>query len=79
MRDAKAIDSHYTAFQMQRDERAKLLKKDERFLTPEDRIQPGDVYMGNPPDWWPFQARHHGGELPPELFCYTPKGKKERK
>ncbi len=68
-------DEHFAWFADLRKDRVGMLEADERWLTPYDIPQAGDCYNGNRREWWPLAM---GSEIGLDLFCYTPKGKKER-
>lgn len=73
----------YETFAVARDVMRYELGPDERFLTPDDRLQPGDAYCGRAGSWWPYLGPSmsvgvFGEPVPPWTWCYTPKGKKER-
>jgi hypothetical protein len=66
-----------------RERNAHLIGPDERFLTPDDLLQNGDFYFGNPPERWEFRGPKSsvgifGEPMPNYVYCYAPAGKKER-
>lgn len=72
-------ETHFDRFSALRASHAHLLKPGERWLTTDDKLELGDVYIGFYPELWPFikpteGAYRVGDPVPLGMLCYTPKG-----